>query len=57
MGFQKGLDLSVIALAVGVVLGAVAVMVGMMACLNLFTEDGAGTVVSERELKGMKKAV
>jgi hypothetical protein len=57
MGFQKGLDLSVIAIAVCVILAAVLVMVAMMSCLNLFTEDGAGTVVSETSTKDMKKSV
>ena len=56
MGFQKGFDPLVILIAVAVILGAVLVMVAMMACLNLFMEDG-GTVVSERETKDMKKAV
>jgi hypothetical protein len=57
MGFQKGLDPYVIGIAVSVVLGAVLVMVAMMKCLNLFTEGGEGTVVSETSTKEMKKAV
>ena len=57
MGFQKGLDPYVIGIAVSVVLGAVLVMVAMMKCLNLFTEGGDGTVVSETSTKQMKKAV
>jgi hypothetical protein len=40
-----------------VILAAVLVMVAMMSCLNLFTEDGAGTVVSETSTKDMKKSV
>lgn len=57
MGFQTGFDLTVIGIAVAVILGAVLVMVGMMACLNLFTPHGAGTVVREISTKEMKKAV
>jgi hypothetical protein len=57
MGFQKGFDPYVIGIAVSVILGAVLVMVAMMKCLNLFTEGGDGTVVSETSTKEMKKAV